>query len=61
VTLSKELGVPVVPAAVTGTFEAWPVGGKLRRHKLSVTFGAPMTPQTPEELRDAVKALLAEG
>jgi len=61
VTLSKELGVPVVPAAVSGTFEAWPVGGKLRRHKLSVTFGAPMMPQTPEELREAVRALLAEG
>lgn len=59
VTLSKELGVSVVPAAVKGTFEAWPVGGKLRRHKLSVTFGAPMMPQTPEELREAVKALLA--
>lgn len=61
VTLSMELGVPVVPAAVTGTFEAWPVGGKLRRHKLAVTFGAPMMPGTPEEVRDAVKALLGEG
>lgn len=61
VTLSQELGVPVVPAAVTGTFEAWPVGGKLRRHKLTVTFGAPMMPGTPEELREAVQALLAES
>lgn len=61
VTLSQELGVPVVPAAVTGTFEAWPVGGKLRRHKLTVTFGAPMMPGTPEELREAVRVLLAEG
>lgn len=59
VTLSRELGVPVVPVAITGTFEAWPVGGKLRRHKLSVTFGEPMTPRTPEELQEAVKGLLA--
>jgi len=58
VTLSKELGVPVVPVAITGTFEAWPVGGKLRRHKVTLTFGKPMTPDSPEELREAVKTLL---
>ncbi|MFZ5425987.1 MAG: AMP-binding protein [Thermodesulfobacteriota bacterium] len=59
VTLSKELGVPVVPVAITGTFEAWPVGGKLKRHKVTLTFGRPMIPDSPEKMREAVEDLLA--
>ncbi|MBI4806731.1 MAG: AMP-binding protein [Desulfovibrio sp.] len=58
VILSKELGVPVVPAAITGTFEAWPVGGRLKRHTVTVTFAKPMMPEDPEEIRMAVSRLL---
>jgi len=58
VTLSKELSVPVVPAAITGTFEAWPVGGRLRRHKVTVAFGRPMMPGEPGEIREEVSRLL---
>lgn len=58
VILSKELGVPIVPAAITGTYEAWPVGGRLRLHRVAVRFGKPMMPQSPEELREAVRGLL---
>jgi long-chain acyl-CoA synthetase len=61
VILSREHGAPVVPVAITGTLEAWPVGGKLRRHKVTVTFGRPFMPGSPEELREAVGALLAQA
>jgi long-chain acyl-CoA synthetase len=56
--LSKELGVPVVPAAILGTFEAWPVGGRLTFRPVEVRFGKPMMPGTPEEVRAAVAELL---
>lgn len=58
VILSKELGVPVVPTAITGTFEAWPVGGRLTLRKVTVTFGKPMMPESPEDIREAVSRLL---
>lgn len=43
--LSKELGIPLVPALIEGTFEALPRGALLPRfRKISVTFGIPIYP-----------------
>lgn len=38
--LARELGVPILPAYIAGSFEAWPRGQSLPRlHRLSVRFG----------------------
>ena len=34
--------VPVVPMRIFGSFEAWPKGGKLRPHRLTVVVGKPI-------------------
>ena len=34
--------VPVVPMRIFGSFEAWPKGGKLRPHQLTVVVGKPI-------------------
>ncbi|HYB73757.1 MAG TPA: lysophospholipid acyltransferase family protein, partial [Candidatus Sulfotelmatobacter sp.] len=42
--LAKELEVPLVPARIRGSFEAWPRFGTLPRpHRLDVVFGKPVT------------------
>lgn len=42
--LAKELDVPLVPARIRGSFEAWPRFGTLPRpHRLDVVFGKPVT------------------
>jgi 1-acyl-sn-glycerol-3-phosphate acyltransferase len=33
---------PVVPMRIFGSFEAWPKGGKIRRHPVTVVVGKPM-------------------
>lgn len=56
--LSKELGVPVVPVAIQGAYEALPAGSILPRpfRTISVQFTPPIFPRdhTYESLRDAV-------
>ena len=48
--LAYESGVPIVPAHISGTYEALPKGKSLpRKSKISVVFGAPVTPGCPEE------------
>ena len=43
--LAVELGIPIVPTAIEGTFAALPVGRALpRRHPVRVTFGPPIVP-----------------
>lgn len=64
--LATELGVPVIPVGIKGTFEAWPRGRKRPRlHPVSLEFGAPLAPAAGEavedfnaRLYDAVKHLL---
>ena len=42
--LAKELGVPIVPARIRGSFEAWPRFRSLPRpHRMEVVFGKPVT------------------
>ena len=43
--LSLEVGVPIVPVGLNGTFEVWPRDTlRIRPHKVRVTFGAPLEP-----------------
>lgn len=42
--LARELGVPILPAYIAGSFEAWPRGQALPRlHRLDVRFGPVVT------------------
>lgn len=51
--LAVRTGVPVVPAYVAGTGEAWPPGAKwLRCRPISVVFGEPMQWRNDEARRD---------
>ena len=40
--------VPIVPAAVGGTIDAWPRGGRVRLARVALTFGAPLDPLASE-------------
>jgi long-chain acyl-CoA synthetase len=43
--LSLEVGAPIVPVGLSGTFEVWPRDTlRIRPHKVKLTFGAPMEP-----------------
>jgi 1-acyl-sn-glycerol-3-phosphate acyltransferase len=55
-------GWPIVPVALAGTREAWPVGAPLWRpfRKLRVTFGAPLDPQAGGDLATALGAFWRE-
>lgn len=44
--ISAELGLPVVPAFITGTFNAWPKGKILiKPHKIKIKIGKPVYPR----------------
>src|SRR3990172_2764725 len=48
--LAVELGIPIVPIAIEGTYVALPPGKVLpRRHPIRVTFGPPVAPAPPGE------------
>jgi 1-acyl-sn-glycerol-3-phosphate acyltransferase len=62
--IARRAGVPVVPAAVAGAFEAWPRGARLFRAgtPCAVALGRPIPPDAPdllERLRADVVALKA--
>lgn len=43
--LAQEMGTPVVPVAIVGTYEAWPRGShRIRLTPVSIRFGAPIRP-----------------
>ncbi len=51
--LSRELGVPIVPAAIHGSFNAWSkVGDRIRLAPISITFGRPLTPPSTDNDKD---------
>lgn len=69
--LARELGVPLVPAAIDGTHAVWPRDSlRIRPHKVRITFGAPIPPGPPagddayaedtDRLRREVARLLGE-
>lgn len=40
--LVRRAGVPVIPAVIDGSFEAWPRGEKPRAHPIRVRYGPPL-------------------
>jgi 1-acyl-sn-glycerol-3-phosphate acyltransferase len=60
--LAARTRVPVVPAAIAGTFEAWPRSRRFPRiHPIRVHFGPPITPEQLAGLEpEAMTALLRE-
>ncbi len=69
--LAYELGIPIVPVGIRGTFEAWPRGGNFRFHHVEFHFGDPIDPTAfagasdpystlTEKLKAAVKVLCAD-
>jgi long-chain acyl-CoA synthetase len=47
--LSLEVGAPLVPVGLNGTFEVWPRDTlRIRPHKVRLTFGAAMEPPEPD-------------
>lgn len=66
VALARRAGVPVVPAAVSGAFDAWPRGQALFTigAPCAVSLGRPIPPEEPdllERLRTEVVALKREA
>ena len=70
--LAREIGVPMIPVAICGTYEAWPRDRKrIRFHKVKVIFGeplwasaageAPAHAQDTQRLREAVARLMETG
>jgi long-chain acyl-CoA synthetase len=55
--LAYELGVPIVPVGIRGTFEAWPRGGGFRLHPIEFHFGKPIDPRALGQAEDPYKAL----
>jgi long-chain acyl-CoA synthetase len=55
--LAFELGVPIVPVGIRGTFEAWPRGGKFRLHPLEFHFGNPIDPKAFRGAADPYSAI----
>jgi long-chain acyl-CoA synthetase len=66
--LAYELGIPIVPVGLRGTFDAWPRGGSFRFHPVEVHFGDAIDPRAfshtadpygaiTERVRDQVKIL----
>jgi 1-acyl-sn-glycerol-3-phosphate acyltransferase len=55
---ARRAGVPIVPAAIQGAFEAWPRHRALPLPRaVRVTFGPPLDPRTPEVIERAREAI----
>ncbi|NPA41863.1 MAG: AMP-binding protein [Aquificae bacterium] len=66
--LSRELGVPIVPTALIGTYETWSIHDKFPRpHKIKVIFGKPIYPdeksyeELTQELKEVVSNLISSS
>jgi long-chain acyl-CoA synthetase len=55
--LAYELGVPIVPVGIRGSFEAWPRGGSLRPHRIEFHFGDPIDPRAFAKASDPYAAI----
>jgi 1-acyl-sn-glycerol-3-phosphate acyltransferase len=70
--LAYELGAPIVPIGIRGTFEAWPRAGSFRFHPVEIHFGDPIDPRAfaaapdpyaaiTQKLKDEVKVLSGDS
>jgi long-chain acyl-CoA synthetase len=70
--LAYELGIPIVPVGIRGTFEAWPRAGRFRFHPVEIHYGEAIDPGAfhnfadpygaiTERLRNDVKILAGEA
>ncbi|MDH3285151.1 MAG: 1-acyl-sn-glycerol-3-phosphate acyltransferase, partial [Acidobacteriota bacterium] len=70
--IARETGARVVPAAVSGAYQAWPRGRKFAAHPVTISFGSPIDPPAagsgPDEesrylleLREATARLMREA
>jgi len=55
--LAFELGVPIVPLVIRGTFEAWPRGSGFRFHPVELHFGKPIDPKSFAQASDPYGAI----
>ena len=56
--LAGQLGVPVVPVGIVGTYEVLPKGStRPHRHSVTVRFGPPLTADPDADRADLVKTL----
>ena len=55
--LAFELGVPIVPVGIRGTFEVWPRGGGFRLHPIEFHFGDPIDPTAFKTAADPYAAI----
>jgi 1-acyl-sn-glycerol-3-phosphate acyltransferase len=64
--LAARARVPIIPAAVVGTFEAWPRSRSFpRRHPIRVHYGRPIAPEeiagrAPEEVSELIRARILD-
>jgi 1-acyl-sn-glycerol-3-phosphate acyltransferase len=64
--LAARARVPIIPAAVVGTFEAWPRSRTFpRRHPIRVHYGRPIAPEeiagrAPEEVSELIRARILD-
>jgi len=67
--LSRELSVPIIPAAIQGTHKAWPRDSlRIRPHKVKIEIAAPIEPsqteavdpykQDTDRLREVIESML---
>ena len=70
--LSRELSVPIIPAAIQGTHQVWPRDSvRIRPHKVRIEFGEPIFPSQSDaadpyqadidRLRNAVASLIRDS
>jgi 1-acyl-sn-glycerol-3-phosphate acyltransferase len=58
--LAVSLGVPILPVTIAGAHESWPPGRVLpRRRPITITYHAPIHPDTTLDPREAARALAA--
>ena len=67
VALASRAGVPIIPAAIAGTFEAWPRSRRFPRpHPIRVHYGRPIMPEalaglSPEAVTKLIRDRLLEN